>query len=415
MKMFEKVKKLIMGGAIAGMLSALMLPVAVSASAADNNGLGKIDMNRDATLSVYYSFDGSSDGDIPEYGKMAGVNVKVYKLASISEDGKFTVVAPFDQIGSEITDMYSIADQDKWNSIITDATILVNENNVQPSYSGTSDSEGFAKLGKVDKGLYLGINEPIVLDGIQYKYWDFLSVVPGPNNLDENLGNGWDGTWANAIYDVIAIPKREATKLSGDPEEFQLFKQWKNDDSSTRPASIKVNIYCDGSLVETITLSSENNWQYKWKSEKGHTYTVEEVMDFSGYTSGVERKDNTFVITNTKTPVNPEEPKQPETPNNPDEPDKPRKTNNPKNPSNPDTPDTPDTPKTPDKVDTPSNPPSDDSGVLGAIRKAIDELPEVLGARRLPQTGQLWWPIPILAILGIILIFLGFRSERKRK
>jgi LPXTG-motif cell wall-anchored protein len=38
-----------------------------------------------------------------------------------------------------------------------------------------------------------------------------------------------------------------------------------------------------------------------------------------------------------------------------------------------------------------------------------------LGARRLPQTGQLWWPIPILAIVGIILIFLGFRSERKRK
>ncbi|MCR5343559.1 MAG: Cna B-type domain-containing protein [Butyrivibrio sp.] len=404
MKIFKKAKKWIMRGALAGLLSVMLIPATASATS-DTPSVGKIDMSKDATLSVYYYFDGNEE--LPEYGKMAGVNVKVYKMASISEDGEFTLVAPFDQLDAEIKDMYSIADQDVWNGIVTKATILVNENGVQPSYTGTSDAEGFARLGTVDKGLYLGINEPVVINDIQYKYWDFLSVVPGPNNLEENQGNDWDGTWSNAYYDVVAIPKREAIKLEGDPEEFEVYKQWVDNGSSDRPSSIDVKIYCDGSLLETVTLSSTNNWQYKWKSEKGHTFSVEEVMNSDKYTPNISRNENTFIVVNTKNP---------ETPDEPDEPDKPDKPKNPKTPKNPDNPDNPDSPDTPDKPDKLSNDSaSDDGGVLGAIRKVAEELPAVLGARRLPQTGQLWWPIPILAIVGIILIFLGFRSERKRK
>ncbi|WP_408070821.1 Cna B-type domain-containing protein [Butyrivibrio sp. JL13D10] len=395
MKIFKKMKKLIIGGTLAALTLAMMIPTAVSAGSEDSKSLGKIDMSRDTTLSVYYSFDAS--GEIPAYGKMSGVNVKVYKMASISEDGTFTLIAPFDQLDEEITDMYSISDQDKWNGIITKAVIIANENSVQPSYIGTSDSEGYARLGKVDKGLYLGINDPIVIDDIQYKYWDFLSVVPGPNNLEENQGNGWDGTWTNAYYDVIAIPKKEAVKLEGDPEEYQVFKQWVDDGAANRPLSIDVKIYCDGTLLETVTLSNDNNWQYKWKSEKGHIFTVEEVMNTDDYTSKISRNENTFVIVNTKEPDEPDKPDKPEKPKKPDKPNKP---NN---------------PGSPDEPDTPNNDTPDDGGVLGAIRRLSDELPEVLGARRLPQTGQLWWPIPILAIVGIILIFLGFRSERKRK
>ncbi|SEL10328.1 hypothetical protein SAMN04487770_1068 [Butyrivibrio sp. ob235] len=397
MKIFEKVKKLIVGAAALSMSAMFLLPgVVASASSNNNNGLGTIDMNKDATLSVYYYFN--SYGDIPEYGKMAGVNVKAYKIASISETGQFTVVSPFDSLGLDIKDMYSIADQDKWNNIITEASKCIAANGVQPSYTATSDAEGYAKFGKVDKGLYLGISDPLVIDQIQYKYWDFLSVVPGPNNLEENQGNGWDGTWSNASYDVIAIPKREAVHLEDDPEPFSVYKQWIDNGGEDRPKSITVKIYCDGNLLETVDLSNENNWQYSWQYEKGHNFTVEEVMNTDDYTSNVSRNENSFIVVNTKNP---------ETPETPDKPNK---------PSKPTKPDNPESPKTPENPDTPNNPTPDDTpDVLGAIRDFIGELPEVLGARRLPQTGQLWWPIPVLAILGILLIIFGFRSEKHRK
>ena len=73
----------------------------------------------------------------------------------------------------------------------------------------------------------------------------------------------------------------------------------------------------------------------------------------------------------------------------------------------PPTPDEPETPKTPNEPDVPVIP--DLPEVLGAIR----ELPAVLGARRLPQTGQLWWPLPLLVIVGIVFIVKGIRKNNK--
>ena len=56
-------------------------------------------------------------------------------------------------------------------------------------------------------------------------------------------------------------------------------------------------------------------------------------------------------------------------------------------------------------------PPSQGS-VLGASRDAAEPMPEVLGANRLPQTGQLWWPVPVLCILGLGLISSGVYRRR---
>ncbi|WP_026509679.1 Cna B-type domain-containing protein [Butyrivibrio sp. LC3010] len=400
MKIFSKLKKLILGATVISMSALLALPGATVNAGSDNNGPGHIDMNRETTLSVYYYFD--TVGDIPGYGEMDGVNTKVYKIASISENGEFTLLPPYDSLGLEVSDMRSLANQEKWDTIITEAGKCVAQNNIQPSYQGTSGNDGFTRLGKVDKGLYYGVSDPLVKEGIQYKYFDFLSVVPGPSSIDENGNNLWDGTWTNAQYDVIAIPKRAANRLEEDPEVFAIHKQWVDDGGEDRPDSIKVKIFCDGAYAETVELSNENNWKYSWNYEKGHTFTVEEENDNTGYTPTISQNENTIVIVNTKKPKRPDQPNEPEKPNKPNKPGKPSKPNE---------------PVTPDTVDSPggSTPPDDGGSVLGAIRKFVGELPEVLGARRLPQTGQLWWPIPVLAIMGIILIVLGFRNERRRK
>ena len=34
------------------------------------------------------------------------------------------------------------------------------------------------------------------------------------------------------------------------------------------------------------------------------------------------------------------------------------------------------------------------------------------GGSKLPQTGQLWWPVPILVILGILAILVGYVWRR---
>lgn len=100
-----------------------------------------------------------------------------------------------------------------------------------------------------------------------------------------------------------------------------------------------------------------------------------------------------------------------------------------KTPEPPDKPDTPDTPDTPDKPDeetpnTPAAPGPDnpDGWVLGAHGEKIYLNPEapspdspngyVMGAHGLPQTGQLNWPIPVLAVTGVVLVAAGIKLKK---
>ena len=81
-------------------------------------------------------------------------------------------------------------------------------------------------------------------------------------------------------------------------------------------------------------------------------------------------------------------PETPDIPDTPDVPDTP--------PGNPDTPDTPDTPDYPEQPDTPVYPSNPDKPVL-------------------PQTGQLNWPVPVLACSGVLLFAVGWVLNRQGK
>lgn len=97
-----------------------------------------------------------------------------------------------------------------------------------------------------------------------------------------------------------------------------------------------------------------------------------------------------------------------------------------KTPEPPDTPDTPDTPDKPEEENpnTPAAPGPDnpDGWVLGANGEKIYLNPEapspdnpngrVMGAHGLPQTGQLNWPIPVLAVAGVVLVAAGIKLKK---
>lgn len=96
-----------------------------------------------------------------------------------------------------------------------------------------------------------------------------------------------------------------------------------------------------------------------------------------------------------------------------------------KTPEPPDTPDTPDTPDKPEEENpnTPAAPGPDnpDGWVLGASGEN-PEAPSpdnpnghVMGAHGLPQTGQLNWPIPVLAVTGVVLVAAGIKLKKETR
>ena len=107
----------------------------------------------------------------------------------------------------------------------------------------------------------------------------------------------------------------------------------------------------DGRVYDTVTLSEENNWRYTWTGlDEDFTWRVVEAEVPEGYTVSVQREGITFVLTNTHLSCTPSDP--------------------------------------------PLDRPSGNSG------------------NKLPQTGSLWWPVPLLLCGGILLLILGWGRRR---
>ena len=94
------------------------------------------------------------------------------------------------------------------------------------------------------------------------------------------------------------------------------------------------------------------------------------------------------------TPTKPDTPPTPPTPPTPDHPDTPTPPDNPDNPVSPGNPDNPVAPGHPDNPVAPGHP---DNPVMSGL----------------PQTGQLNWPVPVLAVSGVVLFAFGWALDRK--
>lgn len=158
-----------------------------------------------------------------------------------------------------------------------------------------------------------------------------------------------NGNWN---YDVTVKPKYSfAPEI--EPDEIisrKVLKIW--DDKgfeSKRPKEIEVCLFCDGKLFDTVKLSAENNWRYIWKNLEENHRWNVTEKIPEGYTVKITKEGITFVITNT---VEKGTPPPPQIPEKPDEP-------------------------------------------------------------KLPQTGQLWWPVPVLFAVGTVFVALGVLRKRR--
>lgn len=225
-------------------------------------------------------------------------------------------------------------------------------NAIDPYCTGTSNNEGRIVIDDLNPGLYLVSAGNFFCEGYEYTVESVLVFMP---SYDSDSGE-----W---IYETYMVPKFEGEPQSPDDDtvERKVLKIWDDDGKeSERPASVRVYLLCDGEIRETVLLSEGNNWRYTWSGlDADHDWTVAEDVPY-GYTVSVIQEGITFVITNTRENPPPSYPPESPTPSVP-------------------------VPTTP----PPTSPPE------------------------LPQTGLLWWPVPVFAVLGMILFLIGYICSRR--
>lgn len=295
-----------------------------------------IDPSRPVSLTISY---------LQNENPISGAPFSLYRVADVNAYTEFTLTGDFTDYPVRVDGL----DSTEWKALAQTLTGYVQRDRLTPLDSGKTGPDGTLTFPTDTQillpGLYLVVGQRFTNGGYIYRTEPFLVCLP---NLDTTTD-----TWQ---YDVAASPKFTRTSVPVLPPEEtdkrKVVKVWSDTGyESERPTEIVIELLKDGTVYETVRLSTKNNWRYNWdklpKYDKSGNLidwnVVEQTPD--GYTVSVSQESGTFVVTNTNT-------KQPE---------------------------------------KPSYDPT------------------------LPNTGALWWPVPVLLAAGLLFIVSGVYSGRKRR
>ena len=342
-----------------------------------------IDIGRQTSLTV--SFARAGDG-------IAGAQFSIYRVAAVSKTGQFTLTGDFAGYPVSLSGLSSSG----WRALAQTLEGYVARDGVPPLQTETTGSGGRAAFEGLPTGLYLVTGARHTVGRTTYTPEPFLLCLPN-----------WDGAaWQYAV-EVSCKYDRE-TRPSGDgggsTVSRRVIKVWQDGmDWAARPAQIEVQLLQDGEVYDTATLSDGNNWRYTWSGlPSGHTWQLTETSVPDGYTVSVEREGSVFVLTN-------RDEEEIEIDDEPVPGD--------------DMPPLPDAEIDDEPVpesDFPDGDPDDpneetviltDDPVPRAARDS-EETAQSQSAARLPQTGMLWWPVPVLACGGMVLFLIGWSRGR---
>lgn len=153
---------------------------------------------------------------------------------------------------------------------------------LSPERKGTTDGNGAVRFENLEVGLYLACGKSIKIDDYTY--------VPAPI-IFEIDGNK---------KEVNGYPKfRIKRTLPGDSERYAVRKIWANADGVTdKPVEITVEIYENNVVYDTIKLSQENNWTYSWEGDVSSEWRVKEVTIPAGCFVMYRNNTTQYIIMN---------------------------------------------------------------------------------------------------------------------
>lgn len=339
----------------------------------------RVDTGRECSLTLEYGRDGAG---------FSGVTFRIWRVAEVSETVDFTPTEKF----KDYSVVWDGQDSASWRALAETLAGYAARDEIAPLAEGSTDQDGKLTFTGLETGLYLVTGSRHTEGNYTYTPTPFLISLPSLDDAD-----AWH-------YDAATAPKYDRTYDSpgggGDKVQRKVIKVWEDEGhGEDRPAKVKVQLLKDGKVYDTVGLSAANNWRYTWTglSDRYQWQVVEEEVP-DHYGVSVTQEGITFVVTN----IYIEEPEVPEgpspSPEPSDEPGQPTPAPTPtpgiiEEPEVPGGPATPSTPGNPSTPGTPSNP-----GEPG---------------EEVPQTGQLWWPVPILAVSGMALFLLGWARQRK--
>ena len=396
----------------------MLLPVQVFAA-------GAIDTDRDVSLTIQYAHNKTP---------VSGVQFDLYRVADVDVYAQFTLTGDFKKYPVSVNDLTSAT----WKTLAETLSAYADRDKLTPLDSGKTDAKGMLTFpnqkSSLKPGLYLVVGRQLVQGGYTYTTEPFLVSLP---NLD-NASDIW-------TYDVTVTPKHTRTENPPTPDdrtiERKVLKVWKDDVEQSRPKEVIVQLLKDGAVYDTVTLNAANNWRYTWEKlpeyNKDGSKVVWSVVEkeLEDYTVLITQEGVTFTVTNTYSPDEPGDDTVTRTVLKVWD-DKGYESKRPKSVQvtllqNGTAYDTQTLSETNGWQYTWDKLPKYDkngkeiswtirevsvSGYVSSVRQNSYTfvLTNTPNEPKLPQTGVLWWPVPVLACGGLAFLIVGTLSRKKK-
>jgi sortase A len=348
----------------------LLLSVFATQAAASPNSVDPVDTGRETTLTLQCVYNSEP---------LENAEFKIYRVGDISKAGNFRFNEPFSGVYNP---------RDEWLVVASAMLEEAKNGKIAPKRSGKTDANGVVLFqstaeDRMSTGVYLVAGEPVKFqdgDENEIKFTPFLVSLPtfiGKNH------NGVKNIWE---YNVKAVPKAADQYIviyNGNEEKINntpVTGVPKNEIFNLRSERL---FHMEQPLVEYVRGSSGAG------NDKNGFELAYSEPDADGYTFMGWNEDRNATVGYSTVAFSPDKKsyyvyaiwKKDSDPGNPDDPGNSGNSQNQddQNKNNPATSDTP-------KKDS-----------------------------MLPQTGMLWWPVPVLAGMGFAVFFIGIFAGGRKK
>lgn len=295
---------------------------------------------------------------ITESGPVVDSAFKLYHV--MTTDGE-NLIGEFAELNIEKGDL---GDSENIGNLAYTLASYVASGVGKPVATASTDALGCAGFGELTSGIYLVTGSSAYVGDNMY--------TPKPA-LIRIIGGSEETVVADVKYTITSNVDTNRT--------YTVKKVWEDGNDAARPTSVTVQLLQNGETYDEETLSAENNWSYTWeKLSTSYEWNVVEKDIPANYAVSITLNDSTFTIKNTGAVSSKTNPKSDE-----------------KTKENQNLTQVSDEKEPADKDGNSSE--NDTSTVSGSQAK-------------LPQTGQLWWPVPVLLFAGALLFFIGFITDR---
>lgn len=319
-----------------------------------------------------------------------GMQWSVFRIGSYDGE-KISLEGAFTEYPVDMSDLSS--------SGLADAASTLKDyaftHKIKPDGNGATQSSGIAVFDGLEYGVYL-------VAANNLKVGD-KTFVPTPAIVSLTAEQSDDFT----VYPKITSIRT----LADEYERLNVRKVWERYDGMlVKPTEVVVDIYRDYEFYESVTLTADNDWNYTWEELAGSEWTIIERKIPEKCTVVYRNDGRRYVVVNTYNPDfifdwGVDYPPSGVTTTVTGAVSGEAETNTTAAESFPIN----EADETTVSVNTATSPAAGDQTPDTTKKGGNTPVVTTTTENKLPQTGQLWWPVPVMAIIGLIFIAAGSR------